>query len=144
MLIKLLPNQVSENWEPIKTAILKSLPPGSESTKTEQILQSFLNEEIQCWFYYDKNEILRSILTTYIIDDKITGDKNLFIFTLFGIDISKSDWLWGLKTLVKYAKGQNCNSILAYTKVQSIIDFTKKVGGNSDFTLLNLPIKTEG
>lgn len=141
MLVKLLPDQISENWEPIKSAILNSLPPGSEDSKPQQILESLLAGDMQCWFYYDKSEVLKSVLTTYIIQDKVTGNKNLFIFTLYGLDLSRRDWLEGLKTLIRYAKGQECNSILAYTQVQGLIDFISRIGGSADFTLLNIPVK---
>ena len=92
------------------------------------------------WGYYHNEELAALIVTTFVVD-KLARIKNLFVYSLtgFGIMLTRGMWRNALTTLAKFADGNSCNAILAYTANKNIAKYVEQFGGNADFTLLELP-----
>jgi hypothetical protein len=146
MLTKITPDQVASMWDVIRDAIEKSLPPISSEDKNRMnnILTSLLCGKSHCWMSYVKNEdknIFEGLLITRIIYDDISDCKNLLIYCIYGYEfVGRSSWTEGLKTLVKYAAGLGCSNIVAYSSVPSIISLIDKLGGDTSFKFIKLPL----
>jgi len=146
MLTKLMPDQISNFWDIIKYAIEESLPPtvDESSNKMNNILSALLCGKAQCWASYDKIEDgnkFEGLVVTRITYDDVSDTKNLLIYCLYGYEtVSKSNWLSGFKSLVKFAIGQGCNQIIGYSDVSLILKLVKHLGGETKYTFISLPL----
>lgn len=147
MLTLLLPDQVSKFWDVISYAIEQSLPPIADESpdKMNKILSSLLCGKAQCWASYvveGETRRFEGIVVTRIVHDDVSGIKNLLIYCLYGYDIvNRSSWISGFKSLVKYATSKGCNRIIAYTDVQHIINIVEKLGGETKYRFVSLPLR---
>lgn len=146
MLVKLLPDQVSRQWEVISYAIKNSLPPNiiEDEEIMNNILMSVMCGTVVCWASFEKvddNVVLNGIVTTVMIKDFASGVKSLLVYTIYSIDdFSRKVWKDGLETLIKYGRFNNCKSIVGYTKVPSLVEFIKRVGGEAEYTFASIPL----
>lgn len=144
MLIKLLPEQVTRQWNEVKDMIEVSLPPivGSQSDRMGNILRAILLEELIVWMSVDKEDsAIEGLLITTRLEDKISGTSSLLIYCIYGYgSMEKQSWLEGAETLKKYAISMNCNRIIGYTDVRSLIDLTIRLGGEARYTFISLPL----
>lgn len=146
MLVRMLPEQISEYWEIVKFAIENSLPPIANETidKMNRILENLMNESMQCWVSYseaeDKN-VLDAVIVTTITNDYSSNIKSLLIYSLYGFsNISDKVWSEGYTTLSKWAKSIGCNRITAFTDVERIKEIVKSLGGEAKYTFISLPL----
>jgi len=146
MLTKLLPDQISKFWDVIKYAIEESLPPvaGEGPDRMNNILMSLLSNKSQCWASYAVNGDQRKfdgIVITKVLYDDISDTRNLLIYCLYGYgDVGRDSWLSGFKALVKYAGSKNCCRIIGYTDVPSIARIVRRLGGETRYTFVSLPL----
>ncbi len=146
MLTRLLPDQISQFWDVIKYAIEQSLPPiaGEGPDKMNKILTSLLSGRSDCWASYTVNGDQRrfeGIVITKITHDDVSDTKNLLIYCLYGYEmVDKSSWTSGFKSLVKYASSQGCHRIIGYTDVPFITKTVEKLGGETRYTFISLPV----
>jgi hypothetical protein len=146
VLTRLLPDQISRFWDIIRFAIEESLPPitGEGPDKMNRILSSLLSGKADCWASYVKEKESRrfeGIVITKIQYDDISSTRNLLIYCLYGYEhIESESWTTGLKTLVKYASSKGCHRIIAYTDEPRIIEMVKKLGGETDYTFISIPL----
>lgn len=145
MLIKLLPDQVATHWEPIKRAIRDSLPPIAQGVEDhmENVLNALLLDEMQCWVSYTQEGRVDNIMTTQILRDEITQNKNLLIYSVFGLDVDQRSWAEGLQALIKYARKEGCDRIVGYSNVNSIIRFVQRIGGEAEYTFVSIPVRDD-
>lgn len=146
MLVKLLPDQISRFWDIIQYAIEESLPPiaGDDEDRMNKILMSLLGGKSQCWASYVKDgDVPRfeGIVVTRILYDDVSDTRNLLIYCLYGYEkVSRSAWLNGLKTLVKFAASKNCYRIIGYTSEPFIVKTVERLGGEAKYTFVSLPV----
>jgi hypothetical protein len=145
MLTKLLPDQISKHWTIIKYAIQQSLPPtvGQNPDRLNRILSSALSSKIEVWASYirgEENKFEGIVLTKLLYDDS-SETRNLLIYCLYGYgEVAESSWLGGLEAILKYAKSQNCQQIIAYSDSPYIIDIVEKLGGDVSFRFLSFNV----
>jgi len=146
MITKLLPEQVSHFWDIIKYAIEQSLPPivSEHPDKMNRILSSLLCNKTDCWVIYEKSDDpskFEGIMLTRILYDDSSDTRNLLIYCIYGYElISNKSWAEGIKSLFKYAKGKNCNQIIAYSELPHIIKVAKKLGAEAKYTFISFDI----
>jgi len=148
MMIQLRVEQIADHWDIVKHAIEQSLPPiaGDESDgRMNRILSAALSGRLQCWISYeieeDKLRKLNGIATTQILIDDVCDVKNLLIYSVFSAEeIGAYAWKEGLKTLTDYAISKGCKSLIAYTQIDGIIDLVNKLGGDTSFRFIKLPL----
>ena len=146
MLTKLLPDQISKHWDIIRYAVEQSLPPivGGSPDRMKKILTSLLCGKAHCWASYIVDGDVRrfeGIMITRIFYDDVSDTRQLLIYCLYGYEgVEQSSWITGLKSLVKFARSKNCERIIAYTDVPYMIELTKKLGGNADYTFCSFPL----
>lgn len=145
MITKLLPENVTDNWDTIKEAIRASLPPFALDTpdKLTRILESIILGELEVWTYYDNTAgiQIKSIWTTSIVTDPESKTKNLLIYSIFNYDHSTPDnWIEGLVAMKEYAKANDCVSITGFTVQPYILKFVESIGGSTEVRFIKIPV----
>lgn len=142
MLIRLTPEQISDHWEQLEFAIKESLPPtiGEVPDKMNNILMSLLDSRMQAWTscsVKDGKAVISGFVITQVLDDLASKTKSLLIYCLYGYeDVDESEWVEGIRVLKKFRDSIGCRRILAYTDMPYIIDVAKRLGANTDYTLV--------
>ena len=150
MLIKLLANQIAENWETLQPAILGSLNPAvsMDQVKLEALYENLIADKVQCWSIVrraSKAQIeIMAFMTTTIIEDPGTGGLSLLIYSLFGIRPLHEDidlWLDSCVGLRKYAAAHDCEKIVGYTNSSSVLQTVQEhLGGQAEFTFFSITL----
>lgn len=141
MLIKLEPEQISDIWETIKFAIEKALPPMvmSNPEAMNNILLALMDKRLTCWSY--QGDIVEAILTTQIVEDFASGQRNLLIYSAYTFkNLENADRKIIFEILKKYAKKYKCNNITAYTTLLPMIRLAKQLGGETEYRFISLPV----
>lgn len=147
MLMKLIPDQISQLWDMIRYALENSPPIAIENRDDNwinNILTQAMNGSISIWASYNKqdnNVKFEGIVITSFEVDKFVKQKSLLIYYVFAFRHTAIDtWTSGLDTLRKYAKSRNCSRILAYSNVPDIIKISEKLGGDVSTTFITFNI----
>jgi len=146
MITRLLPEQISKHWDVIKFAIESSLPPTIDDhpDKMNRILSSALSGGITVWVSHTiENEVnnFEGIgLTKFLYDDS-SGTKSMLMYCMYGFNkIADSSWPIVMDSLVKFAKSRNCSKILAYSSIPYMVQRSKELGANTDYTFISFPL----
>lgn len=132
MLIKLLPEQASNVWEDIKEALEAALPPitGKQGTRMSNLLTSILLGDLTVWICVEEGVIHGMVITTFTCDI-YSGTRTLLIYAIYGYGTARSEtWKDGMRTFLKFAKANNCQTIGAYTNENNVIEIARSLGGN--------------
>lgn len=145
MLLQLTPEQVSKLWGIVKPAILNALPPFSSEKNYigNNILDSLLIGKLQCWVSYKDGDLKTSdgIITTMVVQDDITGGKNLLIFSAFSFTVvDLKQYLEGFTAIREYAKKLGCESLVWYTENEKLIEKMKNLGNVASYHYCKLKL----
>ena len=142
MLLRMLPEQVSSQWETIWASMECVM---AEQARTEKgksnVLSAMLAGEMQCWLLKDDedDEVLALASTCFFYDP--SGRKSLFIYTLLGYKpVSIKLWTEAFETLSKWAGFRGCDSVMAHTQNAKIIRLVNHLGGKAEDTLVYLDV----
>lgn len=125
MLIQLTPDQIGEHWDRISGAIVAANPEASPFY-VGRCLERMMSGGMQSWIVMRDNTLKGILVTGFMVDP--AGVRILLVVALEGKDLMKNDYLEGLETLKKFAKGYDCYSISAFTTVPGIADKFVSVG----------------
>lgn len=147
-MLKFYPDQVVRHWEKIGYAIENSLPPVVDSRKKEDrmngILESILTGKLEVHVfvvYKDECPIVYAIATIAFIYPVDSNDKELLLYSVYASrSLTREIIFEGIELFKKYAKGQNCVAVSAYTNNAAIKKFFASIGGSSSFTYLRLEV----
>jgi len=141
MLLKLLPEQVSSNWNWIKFALVESTPELTEYG-LNVILENLLGGGMQCWWEvsYTTEDIddfkLHAVVVTTTFYDTFFQMGCLRICNLYGyVDLAPQQWIAGVETLKAYARGLGLHRIEAFTQHKGLFKLVEKLGVNVDYHL---------
>jgi hypothetical protein len=133
MLLRVLPEQVSTNWDWIKFSLIETTPELTERG-LNVILENLLCESMQCWWEVEENNgviKLYAIIVTSLFQDNFFQANCLRICSLYGYDdLSEKQWKEGFESLLTFAKGSGCSRIEAFSDREYIPDMAKKFGFN--------------
>lgn len=122
MILKLMPEVVSKQWDVLSGHIAKSLPEDERSPATLlNILEGILKGQIHCWISYDSlnnNDINAVILLTTIIDP-FKGETNVLVYTITRIRKMDSEttlrmYQEGMEALTKFMKANRFNKLIGF------------------------------
>lgn len=147
MIIKLLPNQISNVWEYIRLGILNTPSPLMDVSpeSIRNILRSLLIGEMQCWLAIKKidgkDEVFGYILTS-IYTDIISKTRLLNIYDIYAFrTIDKEIITAGLSAINGFAKANNCKKLTAYSDIGKIIDLATTLGFKTSARLLTMEVR---
>lgn len=139
MLLKVLPEQVSKEWEAIWPAIQSTLPYEVPPAGVTKALEAFMSELLQCWFVVEGDEIC-AICTTTIFSDPC-GRRSLLIYSLFGYKPMQTEkWRDAMGDLKKWASAKKCEDIIAYTQNPAIIRLVNQMGGDTSTAMVTIKV----
>ncbi len=147
MLLRMLPEQISNQWNILKPAIEASLP--SNTVKSDEglnnILKALLSNKMHCWVLTDKAESEPyALATTSFIVDPI-GAVSLFVYSLYGYrPIPMELWIEGFKGLQDWALKNHCANVLAFTDNKRVMSIVEDLGGNVQQVVVNLEVSSNG
>ena len=142
-LLKMLPEQVSNNWDFLAPYLELSMPPMvmQRRARMANVLRAVLVEDLIVWGFWDKDKNLKYVLSTVVQTDKVSLVKDLLIYSFTSVDgqIGLHHLKIGIEILQKYAKNLDCLSILAYVDEPTIKAALERMGGKSNFNLIQIP-----
>ncbi len=145
MLVKILKSRVSELWRVLAPMIQIAIPDlyQKEERNMVNILEAMLEGSLTGWFIYDEQEEpqIVGLITTHFVYDAIGGNKSLMIYSLYGVNnMPKEVWFKGIKTLIKFAKANDCISVSALTQLSNVKSIAEKLGADVSTTLIKLEV----
>lgn len=142
MLVMLLPEQVSANWDEIRSLTEEATPgpTGADFDRMNNILEDALIGKKKFWISYNEDEIFDGLVGTEIYEDRINGIRTMEIFALWAKGAREGSWTKGWDTLARYAVKNECKRIVAYTKDSSLIRRAERLGGDVSFTFIDIPL----
>lgn len=137
MLVKLLPDQISSNWDLIKFA-LEECAPNITARGLNVVLENLLSDEMQCWWEVVETEEkvvkLYAVLLTSIHYDRFFQATCLRLCAFYGYEeLTQLQWQEGYETFVNFAKGRDCSRIEAFTERAGLAEIGKKFGFNVQY-----------
>lgn len=138
LLTKVAPEQLHKVWSIIRYSILKAGPEEAAFTPEgmQYVIVNLLNGKAQAWLLHD-NENISTVGITYIEFDKITNNKYLVLYVLYGVSPANlSDFGEAYEGLAKYGKANGCDKMLAYTSSSEVKAFAEKFGFRVDRSVL--------
>jgi hypothetical protein len=144
MIIKLLPEQIAENWDVIRFGFMSTHPAYMKVTPVQirNILSNLLGGMVQCWFILEEGakEISGFVLTA-VVEDYISGTKSLNIYDLYSYkQFSPDVWSSGMVALKEFATANNCINLTAQTDIPQVVEIAKKLGFNVNTTFMVLEV----
>lgn len=145
MVTKLLPENVTANWDIVKYAIKNSLPPFAVDSPDmlTHILESIISGWLEVWVVYDNTEgiSIQAILTTRIVEDSDSKTKNLLLYSVYIFEqATDSTWDEGYQATVEYAKANGCAKLIGYTHNPLIIRRVEQFGGNAFVRFISISV----
>jgi len=142
LLQRMLPEQVSNNWEFFAPVLERSLPPLviNGRQRMANVLRSILMDELVVWLYGNKQE-LRYVISTVERVDPVSLTKDLLIYTFTGFGNVKSvDLTEGFELLSRFGKSRGCLSVVAYVDEPGILRLLERLGAKTNFNLVQMEI----
>ena len=143
MLVKLIPEQVSDNWDILAPYFADSLPPIVKYTREgmANILRAVLFEDLHVFIYYNEDDEAQYIVSACIQSDVVVLQRRLVVYTVSAVrDMNAKLWEDGLDSLKKFARSENCHSIVAYSANEQITKFLGSRGANTKYTLIDIEV----
>lgn len=143
MLIRLLPEQVNENWEVIAPLISLGQDPevGQSRQGMVNVLRAILMEQLVCWAYVEDKKFI-FLLCTQIRTDKVTLDRQLLIFSFTSIrEVSNRILKRTFAILTKYARSNDCRTIIGYVDNEQLTNlYVREFNANADYKFVEVPV----
>lgn len=145
MVIRLQPDQIPRFWEAIKFSFVKTGDYQKENFPVyfRKLLIDLLSSKAQCFVTLTEERKLTCILLTHIIVDTISGDKTLFIDSLYSFKFADADeWLARFEFVKKSAKEEGCKTITTQSNVPRVLELAKLSGFEERF--IGLVLRFDG
>lgn len=137
MLIQLMPEQIANNWDFLKTAVVSNTPmeTTAQEIRLNNILAGLLVGDLHLWVATNGvtgNVAISGVVVTQILSNPIAGNRNLLIYSVYGFNsvMTKKEWTQNLLTLVKFARKQKCQQVIAYTNNEQLIEMCRSLNGD--------------
>jgi len=145
MVIKMLPQQVSNSWEYIRHGIEATKPAMLKLTDEgyRNILKNLLVGNLQCWAIVEPSEedSFYGFFLTTIAEDYVSGTRFLNVYDLFSFKPFKPGTFEECVAVgVEFAKANKCSTITAYSDIPTIISLAKKCGFKTDCIYMTMEV----
>jgi hypothetical protein len=123
--------QIPAFWEAIKFACCKAdnLDEKLYAAYFNELLQSLLSDKVQCFVVLDNSRVLHRIIITRIVYDKLRGDSELMIQSMYSITkASNEDVQKHFAFAVSTAKSLGCKRLTWKSSNPRIWEWAEMVG----------------
>lgn len=137
MLIRLLPKQIADNWDMIKYVVVmvEKIPEKDRQLYLNRLLHSLMCNKAQVFFRLsdDRREV-KAVEVTRITIDEVTGEKSLFLQSLFSFAIvDETEWQENIDFICDFAKREGCKKVTGYSTNARVDEIMKKIGFKERF-----------
>lgn len=143
MLVRLLPEQVNENWEILAPLISIGQDPevGQSRQGMVNTLRAILLEQLVCWAYIEDKKFI-FLLCTHIRTDEVTLDRQMLIFSFAAIrNVTNRILKRAFAVLTKYARNNKCRTIIGYVADEQLTSlYIREFNANADYKFVEVPI----
>jgi hypothetical protein len=111
MIIKLLSVQIPKFWDALKFAVTKADEVESKDLQPylNELLHALLNDKAQCFVALSDERTLKGVLITRVMLDKATGEKFLFIQSVYAWEkLSKEAWQGYYDLIISFSTNEKC------------------------------------
>ena len=133
---------ISAFWNQIQHAIASALPEKQAKNPAvmTEIMGALMTGAMQGWALFtmrDEKPVLVGFATTMIRDDKYMGEKLLNIYTIYVAQVATAGaWARLYETIERYAKGQGCTQIMAFTPHEHLVRVAERLGFDTSWRLV--------
>jgi hypothetical protein len=137
-IIRLRIGQVSKLWDSIRLGIIEAIYPAAnpDSEVLQEVLCRLQKDEMQCWCIYDEEEKVHGYVVTSIETSMCKKVLLVYSLYLFNNLSSKEDYIDICDNIEKFAKGNGCHRVIAYSMNPTAISMAEKMGYSSDQRVL--------
>ena len=117
-MLRILPDQVAEQWNVIRPAIEASMPAyiRESETRMSNILTSIMVGNMDCWVIEEGDRTAQAILLTLFTMDP-AGDKSLCVYSMYGYERVTIDiWKEVVECMAKWGRANGCFSVTVYSE----------------------------
>jgi len=142
-MIEMYPEQIARHWDSLRPTVEAALPPITRVTMDRMscILQALMSGQLVMHLFTTDDKIIRGTIITAIINTVDMCERNLLVYSIFGIGgASREEVIDAYKLVMHYAKGNKCTSVTGFTSVPMIVAYVKSVGGQADQTFIRLEV----
>ena len=145
MIIKILPLQIPQFWEAIKSTI-RSVVPASTSQDIQvlyvEALHALLNDKAQCFVCLDNNRILKGMILTRIGVDKVVGCTYIQFELAYAWDkLTNEDWQETYELVMLFCKKADCKYMLIKSINPRILEMAARYGFTKKFEIHQAQIR---
>jgi hypothetical protein len=136
--------QIPKFWEPIKTAVAKADEVQEKDLQSymNELLHALLNDKAQCFIVLDENRVLKGMLLTRIIFDKVLNEKYISLNSIYAWDkLSDADYKEGYALIMKFAETEKCKYIQGRSRHDHVRKIAKSLGFTERYTVFDLQLK---
>jgi len=142
----MLGQQVAENWNSLGGLIQISMPPLVDEEDRHlhmtSVLFSILKGELEVWIAYNEEKQERIVFTTIIQKDQVSRVRDLLIYSFTAV--SRDLRIWEAEkvfdVLRRYASKNGCQSIIAYSGNEKVINFLASQGADVSYSLIKFEV----
>lgn len=143
MLIRLLPEQVSKNWNKLAPLISAGLNPTVKYSRQGMVnvLRAVLMEKLVCWIY-SKDSKFMFIVCTHIQVDEVTLDKRLIIWSLSSLrDLNAAMLKDAFLSISLFARKEGCRTLVGYAADERLVNMCEReLGMSAEFKFVEVEL----
>lgn len=147
LLTKLYPEQIARQWGAISPAIEAALPPitvpadAYTMSRMNRVFMAILAGRLHVYVFHTDEAVIKGIASFNVIDPIDGSGKQLFIYSVYGVEgLPSKDLLDGIALIKDLARGLGCVSVVGYTAVDGIKELVARVGGDTSLTFLRMEV----
>lgn len=128
MIVRFTPEQVSEQWDVIKDAVVTVFSKDVEDRgkASNVILQNLLCSIMQCWTVIVDNKVHAIIITAFMYTP--IGTKSLMLYAMYIYNpVSNEEWISTYEGIKKYALTNGCKNIVGYVSNPKLLTILKNI-----------------
>jgi hypothetical protein len=114
MIIKLLSKQIPTFWESIKFATVQADEIDARDLQPylNELLHTLLSDKAQCFIALNNERILKGLLVTRVMVDRVTSRKHLLLQSLYVWEkLNDADWREAYNVVKEFAEKEQCKSL---------------------------------
>lgn len=131
MIIKVLSSQIPSFWDAIKFTVQQADEVDDKDLQPylNELLHALLNDTAQCFVHLDENRVLTALLVSRIMVDKITGEKYLFLQSLYSWQRQPdSVWVQDTDFVRQFARNAGCKYLSFTSRNEAMFNLGEKIG----------------
>lgn len=146
MAIRLTPDQIPQFWEHIKWAVVNS---GQISEKHfgsyfNRLLYQLLSSKAQCFVSLSDDRHLKALAIVKFTTDESTGDKSLYLSTLYAfVKSPTSEWIDNFENIKKLARKEGCKTIHGIVNHDKVFGLAMSLGFKKTYDVISYDIGGE-